>query len=310
MTVVVGLVEPALNVAILLADSRLTASDATKEHHYDVCQKVAQLGTEGLFGFSGPVELAETVAQAIAKTYQQLGSMWLFSEDAVMGLLRDIGVLHSQSRVSFIVAVMDQYVRGSSERPKVRLIRFSSDGDYDVTSLGIKMIGSGSQVESAIAPRLADFIQFGGLERSDRVIRQKAMFLAETILRECLNQGITSVGGLMQIHCVAAEGLFEFPYDRWVDLDDEHGTYVTMDIDDNGRWVQVHEPTGLRIPLRFPGEPDFPLPPGATGCNFAIEKLLTPISPGVERSPRVGDVLRVVEIFRPPHNNAWITRIP
>lgn len=312
MTIVVGLVEPASNVAILLADSRLTANDATKEHHYDVCQKVAQLGTEGLFGFSGPIGLAATVAWAITGTYDHLGSEWLFSEGDVLALLRDVGVLYSpeSERVSFIVAIMDRHVRGSLEQPKARLIRFSSDGDYDVTSLGIKMVGSGSQVESEIAPRLADFIQFGGLERSDRVIRQKAFFLAENVLWECRAQGITSVGGLMQLHCVAAEGIFAFPYDRWVDLDDEHGTYVTMDIDDDGRWVQVHEPTGLRVPLRFPGEPDFHSPLGATGYNFAIEKLLTLTSLGVERTPRVGNVLKVVEAFRPPYNKEWMTRLP
>jgi hypothetical protein len=204
---------------------------------------------------------------------------------------------------------MDRHLRGSLEQPKARLVRFSSEGEYDVTGFGIKMIGTGSQIENNITSRSLDFIQFGGLERSDRVVRQKAMFLAEAVLEECQAKGIASVGGLMQLHYLAAEGIFAFPYDRWVDLDDEHGTYVTMDIDDDGAWVQVHEPTGIRVPLRFPGQLDFPIPSGATRYNFEIENLLTPSSPGVERTPRVG-AMKAFIIFRPPYNNEWVTRYP
>jgi hypothetical protein len=69
-------------------------------------------------------------------------------------------------------------------------------------------------------------------------------------------KSIESIGGLIQQHFVEEAGNRAIPYRRWVDSDDHSGTYVDMQIDDSGAWLQIYEPTRLGVPLRFPGESD------------------------------------------------------
>ena len=113
--------------------------------------------------------------------------------------------------------------------------------------------------------------------------------MSHMIMDVARDLSITSVGGLMQIHFVEKGGTRAIPYERWIDIDEKHGTYVRMDIDTNGAWVQIHEPTGLRVPLRFPDEPDFL---AVTG-NFEIQDRLTLSSPGVSPKPNPVAVYRL-----------------
>tara|TARA_Y100000294_G_C8447932_1_gene293503 strand:- start:381 stop:713 length:333 start_codon:yes stop_codon:yes gene_type:complete len=110
----------------------------------------------------------------------------------------------------------------------------------------------------------------------------------------------------MQVHFVESRGVRAVTYERWVHLDEHHGTYVRMEIDDDGAWLQVHEPTNLRVPLRFPGDTDFLDAGDSKDHNFELERLLTLDSPGVKRTPNP------VEIYRPitTGDDGWIVRTP
>ena len=88
MTIVAGLVEPLSNTALLVADSRVTDS---QDGHFDVCQKIVNLGSHGVFGFSGPITEAATTAHWITGTFQKLGPAWLTDESEVIGMLHVIG---------------------------------------------------------------------------------------------------------------------------------------------------------------------------------------------------------------------------
>ena len=106
MTVVAGLVDPVSNSTILVADSRITGDGDGA--HFDVCQKVVNLGRHGVFGFAGPISEAATTAGWITGTFKKLGPAWLTDESDVIGMLRDIGALGQPSRNSFLAAFMDE----------------------------------------------------------------------------------------------------------------------------------------------------------------------------------------------------------
>ena len=131
---------------------------------------------------------------------------------------------------------------------------------------------------------------------------QRALMMSEWIMDEAKSHSIDSVGGLMQVHFVEAGGVRAIPYERWIDLDERYGTHVSMDIDPAGAWVQSHQPTGLRVPLRFPDDHDF----GAKSVNFELERLLTKNSPGVQLTPNP------VAVFRPLQfdSRGWFVRTP
>ena len=158
MTVAAGLADPFSNAAILVADSRVTSSHGG---HFDVCQKVALLGNDGLFGFAGPVKEAAVTAQWITGTYKKLGVKWLGVESEVIGMLTDIGAIGQLQRNSFLVAYIDEMDRAT-------LVRFSTDGDYAVTRLGLEMIGSGSETYEEIRPELIKLLEY--LEASEKVV--------------------------------------------------------------------------------------------------------------------------------------------
>ena len=142
------------------------------------------------------------------------------------------------------------------------------------------MIGTGAETYDAIRPKMTDILNLqpgaGGIALGNR-----AFVLAHMIATEVKARSIESVGGLMQIHFVEEGGTRSLPYDHWVDIDESHGTHVKMDIDDAGCWVQIHEPTSLEVPLRFPGEPDF----DDVSKNFELEQSLNRDSPGILLRP-------------------------
>lgn len=272
MTIVAGLADPVSNTVILVADSRV--SNMTDGTHFDVCQKVVLLGNDGLFGFAGPIKGAADTAHWITGTYKKLGVAWLTTKSEVMGMLSHIGALGQSEQNSFLVAFMD-------ERSHATLVRFSTNGDYAVTHVGIEMIGTGSETYEAIRPKLTDLMNFGGPGRGGAAAALRALLFSHMIVDEAKARAIGSVGGLMQVHFVERGGTRAIPYERWVDIDESNGTYVKMDIDAEGAWVQLHEPSGLKVPLRFPGESDF----GAGSGNLDLERLLTKDSPGVQVRP-------------------------
>ena len=280
MTVVAGLVDATSNSAIIVADSRVTARDGGA--HFDICQKVAWLDNQGVFGFAGPTEVAASISRWITGTYKKRGVGWLNSESEVLGFLSHIGALGQPDPNEFLVAFMDD---AEASNPRATIVRFSTDGVYARTRLGLEIIGSGSETYDAIRPMLTDLISFAGLGRTGAALAQRALFLSEVVVTEAKAQSIESVGGLMQVHLIEKAGIRAVPYERWVDIDEAHGTYVTMDIDAVGAWVQVHGPSGLTVPLRFPGEPDFGLASGTKATNFELESLLTTESPGVQPTP-------------------------
>ena len=71
MTVVAGLVDATSNSAIIVADSRVSASDGGA--HFDICQKVALLDNQGVFGFPGPITAAASISRWITGTYKERG---------------------------------------------------------------------------------------------------------------------------------------------------------------------------------------------------------------------------------------------
>ena len=288
MTVIVGLVDPASNTVCLAADSRITAAGPGSEHHYDVCQKVARLGNQGLFGISGSLETAGWVSRWITGTYRNLGVGWLGSESDVRAFLKELGVLglNGDEGASFLVAYMDNHEgrgEGTDAVPRATLVSFSTEGRFERTRLGIQMIGEGSEALEPVRQRLATYLNIGigqrGVASAHRIF-----LLAEDVLHECRIRSISSVGGLMQLYFVEDAGVRAIPYRRWVDIGSSHGTYVNMAIDADGAWVQEHEETGLRVPLRFPGESDFRTASGGS-VNFQLERDLSLDSPGVVLRP-------------------------
>ena len=287
MTVVAGLADAVSNSVILVADSRVTA--ASHAAHFDVCAKTANLDNQGLFGFAGPVVPALAISHWISGTFEKRGTGWFNSRSEVMGLLTEIGALGQSDLNSFLVAFMDDtnlctepWAEG---KPRATLVRFSTDGDYARTCLGIEIIGSGSETYEAIRPHLTDLLKFSSLGRAGQAAAHRALFMSHMVVTEAKARSIDSVGGLMQVFFVEDGGVRAIPYERWVDIDQTHGTYVLMDIDAEGRWVQIHEPSGLRAPLRFPTAPDFGAVNGATCSNFELERHLTRDSPGVQPRP-------------------------
>lgn len=272
MTIVTGLADPVSNFVILVADSRITG--VADGAHFDVCQKIVHLGSHGVFGFAGPIKAAATTAGWISGTFKKLGPAWLTDELGVIGMLQDIGVLGQPGGNSFLAAFMD-------ERNHATLVRFSTDGDYNLTRAGIEMIGSGAETYDVIRPKMTDIMNFGTAGQGGIDVGNRAFVLSDMIVREAKARSVESVGGLMQIHFIERDGNRAVPYERWVNIDEVYGTYVKMDIDAAGYWVQLHEPTGLEVRLRFPGEADF----GEEGGNFEIERLLDRNSPGVQRRP-------------------------
>ena len=270
--------------------------------HFDICQKVARLGNQGLFGFAGDVTPAGLISRRITGTYKNRGVGWLKSESEVLGLLSSFGSLTLSASNKFLVAFMDDTELGAGGRSRATLVRFSTDGDYAMTRLGIELIGSGSGTYNAIRSKYTDFLKFGGTGRRGQAFAQMALFMSEVVIQESKANAIDSVGGLMQVHFIEQDGVRAIPYERWVDIDDTHGTYVVMEIDADGAWVQVHKPLGLRVPLRFPGEKDF----GVAQGNFELERLLTKDSPGVRTRPNP------VLVHRPFQSDSgeWLVRVP
>jgi hypothetical protein len=280
MTVVAGLVDPATNTVLILADSRLTAG----AHHYEICQKVARIGTQGLFGFSGPIGVAGEIAKWITGTSKETGVGWLGTEASTRSFLDKLGVLGAEGEyvVSFLAGYMDDTRPRTDGKPLATLVAFSTDGSYFRKTIGLHLIGEGASFGEALVPKVAGYLNFGGAGQGGSAIAQRAFLLSNDLLFLAKANGIHSIGGLIQPYFVEEAGTRAIPYRRWVDIDDHCGTYVDMLIDDNGAWVQVHEPTGLRVPLRFPGEQGF-WP--AKDFNFSLERSLTADSPGVIESP-------------------------
>lgn len=276
-----------------MADSRIT--EKTDSTHFDICQKVLLLGNDGLFGFAGPIKEAAATAHWITGTYKKLGVAWLSTESEVIGMLSQIGALGQSEQNSFLVAFMD-------ERSHATLVRFSTNGDYALTRLGIEMIGSGSETYDVIRPKLTDLMNFGGPGQGGLATAQRALFLSHMIAEEAKARSIESVGGLMQVHFVEKGGTRAIPYERWVDIDENCGTYVKTDIDADGAWVQIHEPSQLEVPLRFPEEQDF----GGVLGNFELQDRLTKDSLGIQ--PRPNSVL----VYRPvlTVSGGWVVRTP
>ena len=188
------------------------------------------------------------------------------------------------------------------ERSHATLVRFSTNGDYVLTRMGIEMIGSGSETYDVIRPKLADLLNFGGAGQGGMAAAQRALYFSHIIADEAWVRGIESVGGLMQVHFVERGGTRAIPYERWVDIDESVGTYVMMDIDAEGAWRQIHEPSGLTVPLRFPDEPDF----NAVSSNFELQRQLAKDSPGVQPKPNPVAVYKLL----PDASGGCLVRIP
>lgn len=296
MTVVAALADPVSNTAILVADSRVTALKSGE--HWDVCQKVAWLGNEGVFGFAGPVGPAGEVSRRITRTYRERGTDWLTSRDDVLAFLEEIDV-PGKAEVAFVAAFRN--------RGHVRIARFSADGEYEIKSVRTVAIGTGSEAAGAVGERYVDLLNFGGAGQTGIALAQRALLYAEWITQEARKTGITSVGGLMQVYLIDSERVMALPYHRWVDVASGYGTYVTMDFDGEGAWVQAHEGTGLRVPLRHPAESDFMGAAGSTGTTFELETRLTPESPGVEPRPMA---VTLYQLFRDASGQPLVRTTP
>jgi hypothetical protein len=217
--------------------------------------------------------------------YKEHGVGWLSSKSEVMGLLSYAAAAGPSGSSRFLEAYI--------EKGHATLTCFSTEGEYSRITMGIEMIGTGSETYDSIAPRFADILNFAGPGKKGVATAQRALLLSGWIWEASKTRSIESVGGLMQVHFVEKGGIRAIPYRRWVDVGGGYGTYVTMALDAEGAWVQIHGPTGLRVPLRFPGEPDFGEAGGAS-VNFELERQLDKDSPGVIPTP---DIVQAYELF-------------
>ena len=292
--------------SILIADSRITFSDhsGADTDHKDIGQKVITLGREGLVGFSGDVESAYRILRGFSGTYQMRGISWIRSETEIRRLFNASGVGPNEPPVSVICTFIDHEHEVLPGIPGAVLITFNSKTDeYTKKYLGLSMIGNGAGLLSSIEtdPGVIGLLRFAGTDNHPRTIVHKSMFMAEVLAVSAQSEGITDVGGLFQIHYVTREGEFAVPYERWININRTHGTYVQMDIDDNGRWVQFHKPTGRQIPLGLPGQDstDF----SSRNLAFELQSQLTSKSEGVvpQQNPQL--------IYRPIGDD-WDIRTP
>lgn len=309
MTLIAGLTNSFYS--ILLADSRLTWAqqrDASQQSYGDVCQKIANLGNEGLVGFSGDVNTAWKVIRGITGTYNERGLSWLRVDEEVQGLLEFLKIQRSDPAAYFLVSFIDKEHEVLPGVPGAVLIEFSTDNrvPHKLTYLGLRMMGSGSVVQGSVEKELGlvGLLNFGSTDDPYVGAVQRSLFFAEVLATEAIRLGVHSVGGLFQVHFIMSSGVYAVPYERWVDLNGQVGTYVSMDIDTDGFWVQVHKPSGLSIRLGFPHHDEFTLDPSQVNRTFDVRERLTPDSPGVvaRSNPQ--------ELYRPIDRDEWIVRVP
>jgi hypothetical protein len=290
MSLLVGLTDPFTNSAILLADSRVAPREGDG---FDACQKVARLGRHGLVGFDGNVALGAELTGHMVGAYTRRGTGWLASREAVQEFLRLFGASgRGGDDGAAFVAMLP--VEG-----RIRTVRFDTEGRHAVLNIGITVAGGTRQLADVITPRFAELLNFAGAGDDGLAQASRVLLLADWIISASQEQGVEAVGGLMQAHLVNADGAFALPYERWMDVTPGHGTYVRMDVDDAGRWVQVHEPSQTRVPLRFPGEPEA-TPEG--GSNYELVSVLKESTPGVEPTPQ--PLVR----YRPPRGRWHLRR--
>lgn len=292
--------------SILIADSRISFPDDSGKsvEHKDVGQKVIRLGNEALVGYSGDLESAHRVLRGFSGTYQARGKSWITSASEVEGLFRACGVGPNDPTVSITCTFIDDSHEVLPGVPGAALISFNSkSSEYSKKYLGLSIIGSGSSVQKKIEDDLgiSGLLSFAGFGDDPRTLVQKAMFMAKVMESSAQMDGISSVGGLFQIHLVTRQGVFAIPYEQWVDIDDSHGTYARMDIDDKGGWIQEHVPTGLRIPLGLIGQDKLNL--SSRNLSFELKSRLTTSSAGVVRKQNP-------QIVYKPIGDDWVLRTP
>lgn len=292
--------------SILIADSRITYPDVpgAPTDHKDIGQKVIRLGREGLVGFSGDVESAHRVLRGFSGTYKMRGLSWIKSESEVRNLFNVSGISPNDPAVSILCTFVDLDHEVMPGIPGAVLITFNSKtAEYSKKYLGLSVIGSGAQVKKSIEaePGVTGLLGFPRADDHPRTLVHKAMFMAEVMAVSAKSEAINDIGGLFQIHYVTREGVFAVPYRRWVSIGDAHGTYVQMDIDDQGRWVQIHEPTGRRIPLGLLGQDVIHY--STRNLVFDLQSELDPTSPGVVKKQNPQSIYE-------PTGDDWDVRTP
>jgi ATP-dependent protease HslVU (ClpYQ) peptidase subunit len=288
----------------MVADCRLTFGDDTQARHSDVCQKIVGLGRVGLVGFAGDVETATTVIQWMATIQKLRGLSWLTKPEEVASLLEACKLKYTQHYAELLVMFVDKW---HEVLPGVRgtvLVRFSTNGDLTKSYLGVEAIGSGQDVLQPLKVKFIDLLNFSTHPDGDITpLIHTALLVAEFTDGFVKEHRIDSVGGLFQIMLLTSSGIYAVPYERWVDVTPELGTYVCMDIDAVGRWVQRHEPSGLSVPLGNPFRDEFTIRDRSQNLTFDLAERLTHRSPGIRKrsNPQY--------VFGPIHGE-WVLRTP
>ena len=165
------------------------------------------------------------------------------------------------------------------EVPGAVVVKFATNLPLRRSYMGFSMIGTGSTFQSQIEndPGLIGFLKFGGAGNDALNVAHRALFFAEVLAVTAGETDNNDIGGLFQVHLVLPGGVYPLPYQRWINLGAGMGTWVNMEINSNDQWVQVHEPTGLRIPLASP----YVLPDRDVQSIFDMKEYLDRSSPGV-----------------------------
>ena len=285
--------------SVMLADSRLSWPN---EMFGDVCQKVTPVGDDGLIAFAGDVKTAATVLKAIIATSDQRGNSWLKYDKEVYALFDAVGVGPSDPAASFLVTFTDRghIVLAEHSVPGAAIIQFSTRRQSFSRNYrpGMRMIGKGAAVMDEISkdPGWLAIWGFGGNWSTHLAMAQSSMFFAEVLYGTAVSQGIKSVGGLFQIYFQTPAGVFTVPYKRWVDLGEGLGTYVEMKFLD-GKWVQAHNPTGLRVALETPWQANIEQR-GKANQVFDMGDYLEKDSPGVIPAANPNEIYRALDILQ------------
>lgn len=304
MTLVAALCNTA--ETILIADSRLTFRKGAER---DVCQKVVRLGNEGLVGFaSNNVEIAHQILGLISETYEVDGLSWLKSEKQVNELFDLAGAQRDDpnTQTQLLITFTDRDHEPMQGVPGSLVVKVdSSTRQFKRSYFGLHMIGSGRAVQPEIEkePGRIELLNFATGMEPTRALILRSLFFSQVLVETADRLKVPGVGGLFQIYWTTANGVFAIPYERWVDIGEHEGTYVQMTIDDEGRWVQKHVPTGLSITLGMPYQDDGVVDSPSQDLKFELQDLLGSGAPGVVRKENPLVVYRPIDgeyILRTP----------
>lgn len=253
---------------IVIADSRATLRGVG---YKDSLQKVNLYTSAGLIGWAGDMRLAGHLMNQVFAPIARAGDdPWsVLDETRMREALSADHLVRSAPRgtAHFVFSLIKPLAYAWGNIPQaiqmaaltVRKDASSWDVLHDLMALGeTRIFGTGD----AVAPELAALdvgarvlAQVAGGQISEKAVASRCIALEQMISGK-IGSGIPSVGGLLQLQYMLNDRARFLSYEKWVDCGGGYGTYVTYDIEE-GAPVQLHRPTGLRVPIYNPfSQPD------------------------------------------------------